>query len=88
VSLTDDEVRRVLDHLAREEYQHKEAAAQNKPSFLRWLGGVGLRYIAIKIGQWTWRTIKVHFGLPPTPDALERAAVRWIERTWRDVWGL
>jgi hypothetical protein len=61
--LSEDEVYRVRHHLAVEEYERKKAAEQNKPSFLRWLGGVGLGFIVTKILQWLWTTIKASFGL-------------------------
>lgn len=61
--LTEDEVSRVRYQLAREEYERRKAAEQNKPSFMRWLGGVGLGFIVTKILQWLWTTIKASFGL-------------------------
>jgi hypothetical protein len=61
--LSEDEVYRVRQQLAVEEYERRKAAEQNKPSFLRWLGGVGLGFIVTKILQWLWMTIKAAFGL-------------------------
>jgi hypothetical protein len=61
--LTEDEVTRVRYQLAREEYERRRAAEQNKPSFLRWLGGVGLGFVVTKILQWLWTAIKAAFGL-------------------------
>jgi hypothetical protein len=61
--LTEDEVSRVRYQLALEEYERRRAAEQNKPSFLRWLGGVGLGFVVTKILQWLWTTIKAAFGL-------------------------
>lgn len=61
--LSEEEVSRVRYQLAREEYERRVAAEQNKPSFLRWLGGVGLGFIVTKILQWLWTAIKASFGL-------------------------
>ena len=61
--LSEDEVYRVRHQLAVEEYERRKAAEQNKPSFLRWLGGVGLASIVTKILSWLWATIRAHFGL-------------------------
>jgi hypothetical protein len=61
--LTEAEVSRVRYQLAREEYERRKAAEQNKPSFLRWLGGVGLGFIATKILQMIWAAIRAAFGL-------------------------
>jgi hypothetical protein len=61
--LTEDEVYRVREQLAREEYNRRVAAEQNKPSFLSWLGRVGLASIVTKILSWLWTTIRAHFGL-------------------------
>lgn len=63
MSLTEDEVYRVRYQLAREEFERRKAAEQNKPSFLRWLGGVGLGFIVTKILEWLWATIRKAFGL-------------------------
>jgi hypothetical protein len=61
--LSEDEVSRVRYQLAVEEYERRKAAEQNKPSFLRWLGGVGLGFIVTKILQMLWHAIRVAFGL-------------------------
>jgi hypothetical protein len=51
-------------HSKRREAERKKAAEQSKPSFLRWLGSVGLTFIADKIFTLVWTTIKLAFGLP------------------------
>jgi hypothetical protein len=61
--LTEDEVYRVRHQLAVEEYERRKAAEQNKPSFLGWLGRVGLSSIVTKILSWLWTAIRMHFGL-------------------------
>jgi len=61
--LSEDEVSRVRYQLALEEFERRKAAEQNKPSFLRWLGGVGLGFVVTKILQWLWTTIRAAFGL-------------------------
>jgi hypothetical protein len=60
---SEDEVYRVRHQLAVEEYERRKAAEQNKPSFLRWLGGVGLGFVVTKILEWLWTTIRRSFGL-------------------------
>jgi hypothetical protein len=62
--LTQAELARVRWQLALEESERKKAAEQSKPSFLRWLGSVGLAFIADKIFTLVWTTIKLAFGLP------------------------
>jgi len=61
--LTENEVYRVREQLAREEYNRRVAAEQNKPSFLRWLGNVGLGFVVTKILEWLWSAIRKAFGL-------------------------
>jgi hypothetical protein len=61
--LTEEEVSRVRYQIALEEYERRKAAEQNKPSFLRWLGGVGLGFIVTKILQMLWAAIRAAFGL-------------------------
>jgi hypothetical protein len=61
--LTEEEVSRVRYQLALEEYERRKAAEQNKPSFLRWLGGIGLGFIVTKILQMLWAAIRAAFGL-------------------------
>lgn len=61
--LTEEEVARVRYQLAVEEYERRKAAELNKPSFLRWLGNVGLGFIVTKILQLLWSTIRKAFGL-------------------------
>jgi hypothetical protein len=61
--LTEDEIYRVRHQLAVEEYERRKAAEQNKPSFLGWLGRVGLGFIVTKILEWLWTSIRKAFGL-------------------------
>ena len=61
--LSEDEVYRVRHQLAVEEYERRKAAEQNKPSFLGWLGRVGLGFIVTKILEWLWTSIRKAFGL-------------------------
>jgi hypothetical protein len=64
MTLTQAEQARVHWQLALEESERKKAAEQSKPSFLRWLGSVGLTFIVDKIFTWVWTAIRWHFGLP------------------------
>ncbi|HEY7224692.1 MAG TPA: hypothetical protein VH561_14040 [Micromonosporaceae bacterium] len=63
MSLSDVDVERARYQLAREEYNRRMAAIQSKPSFLGWLGRVGLEVIVAKIVAWLWGAIKAAFGL-------------------------
>ena len=70
MALTEDEVYRVREQLAREEYNRRVAAEQNKPSFLRWLGNVGLGYILTT----SWQVFRAQF-------LREYVLIRAIKRT-------
>jgi hypothetical protein len=63
VTLAETDLDRVRYQLAREEYNRRAAAVQSKPSFLGWLGRVGLEVIVAKILSWLWTSIKAAFGL-------------------------
>ena len=64
MTLPEYEVARVRHQFAVEERERQKAAEQSKPSFLRWLGSVGLSFIVDKIFTWVWTAIRWHFGLP------------------------
>lgn len=70
--LTEDEIYRVREQLAREEHERRKAAEQNKPSFLRWLGGVGPGFIGTK----SWQAIRAQFL---REDALIRAIKKTVK---------
>jgi hypothetical protein len=70
--LTEDELHRVREQLAREEYERRKAREQNKPSFLRWLGGVGLGFVVTE----SWQAIRTQFL---REDALIRAIKKTVK---------
>ncbi|GEM_PF-4838510 len=63
MTVSDADIERARYQLAREEYNRRMAAIQSKPSFLGWLGRVGLKAIAAAIAAWVWHAIKAAFGL-------------------------
>ncbi|MFI6392553.1 hypothetical protein [Nonomuraea sp. NPDC050540] len=63
MTLTEEEVARVRRHLEREDYHRRAAAEENQSGFMRWLGNVGLTFIAQKLIGCLWSVIKSLFGL-------------------------
>lgn len=63
MSLTEEEVARVRRQLEREDYYQRAAVKKNQSGFMRWLGDVGLTFIAQKIMGLLWSAVKALFGL-------------------------
>jgi hypothetical protein len=61
--LTPEEIKRVRAQWAREDRAAQNTHQSSKPSFVSWLQKTGLTWIANKIFDLTWPTIKEKFGL-------------------------